>query len=274
MVQDLELGGYAPRTAQEYLRCIRALARFHRRPPDRLGPDELRAWVAHLKHHRKVGPSRLRQHLAALKFLYGKTLGRPQVVSFICWPRSPLPLPTVLSPGQVESLLLAFQVPVYRVLFVTIYGTGLRISESCQLQTGDINAQRGVIDIRHAKRKKERLVMLSPRLLKVLRAYWAAERPTPPYLFTSPRNGQPLRPQAARDALAKAADEVGLTDRITPHALRHSFATHLLEAGEDLRVIQMLLGHSSIRSTSRYTHVSTQHIAKTRSPLDRLDHVI
>jgi len=273
MVQDLELGGYAPRTAREYLRCIRALARFYRRPPDGLGPDELRAWVHHLKHKRKVGPSRLRQYLAALKFLYGKTLGRPQVVSFICWPRAPLPLPTVLSAGQVESLLLAFRIAMYRVLFLTIYGTGLRISEACQLQTGDINAERGVIHVRHAKRDKERVVMLSPRLLKVLRAYWAAERPTPPYLFTSPRTGKPLRPQAARDALAEAATEVGLTDRITPHCLRHSFATHLLEADEKLPVIQMLLGHSSIRSTSRYTHVSTRHIAKTRSPLDRLSRV-
>ena len=116
--------------------------------------------------------------------------------------------------------------------------------------------------------------MLSPRLLKILRAYWAAERPTSPYLFTSPRTDKPVRPQAARDALAEAAAEVGLTERITPHAMRHSFATHLLEAGEELPVIQMLLGHSSIRSTSRYTHVSTQHIAKTRSPLDRLNRVV
>ena len=274
MVQDLELGGYALRTVQEYLRCIRALARFHRRSPAQLGPDQIRAWVAHLKHQRKVGPSRLRQHLAALKFLYGKTLGQPQVVSFICWPRAPLPLPTVLSAGQVQSLLLALQVPVYRVLFVTMYATGLRISEACQLQTSDIEAERGVIHVRHAKRGKERLVMLDPKLHRILRAYWAAERPTPPYLFTSPRTGKPVRPQAARDALAEAVAEVGLTERITPHAMRHSFATHLLETGTRLRVIQMLLGHSSIRSTTRYTHVSTQHIARTRSPLDRINRVV
>ena len=116
--------------------------------------------------------------------------------------------------------------------------------------------------------------MLDPKLHRILRAYWAAERPTPPYLFTSPRTGKPVRPQAARDALAEAVAEVGLTERITPHAMRHSFATHLLETGTRLRVIQMLLGHSSIRSTTRYTHVSTQHIARTRSPLDRLNRVV
>jgi site-specific recombinase XerD len=274
MMQDLELGGYAPGTVQAYLGCIRAFVRFHRRSPAQLGPDQVRAWLRHLKDERKLGVSRLRQHLAALKFLYNKTLGRPQVVSFICWPSAPQRLPTVLSAGQVQSLLLALQVPVYRVLFVTVYAAGLRISEACQLQTRDIQAERGVIQVRHAKRGKERLVMLSPRLLRILRAYWAAARPTPPYLFTSPKTGQPIRPQAARDALQQAAAQVGLTERITPHCLRHSFATHLLESDTQLRVIQMLLGHSSIRSTTRYARVSTKLLGQTRSPLDRLPRVV
>ena len=273
MMQDLELGGYAPGTVRSYVRSIRAFAEFHGRSPAELGPDEARAWVGHLKHERKLGISRLRQHLAALKFLYNKTLGRPEVVSFISWPRKPQCLPTVLSPGQVESLLLALQNVVYRVLFVTVYATGLRISEACQLETRDIQAERGVIHVRHAKRSKERLVMLSPRLLKILRAYWAAERPTPPYLFVSPQAGGPLRADTARTALHRAAAQVGLTERITPHCLRHSFATGLLENGAELRVIQMLLGHSSIQSTARYAHVSTRLISQTPSPLDQLTRV-
>ena len=193
MMQDLELGGYAPGTVEVYVRSIRAFAELHGRSPAQLGPEQVRAWIGHLKHPRNLGTSRRRQHLAALKSLYTKTLARPEVVSSISWPRKPQRLPTVLSGGQVESLLLVLQEVVYRVLFVTVYATGLRISEACQLETRDIHAQRGVIHVRHAKRNKERLVMLSPRLLTILRASWAAERPAPPYLFASPRGGAPLR---------------------------------------------------------------------------------
>ena len=269
MLQDLELAGYAPGTIQIYLDCIRAFAKFHKRPPAELDQDAVREWLHHLRQ-RKIGVQRLRQHLAALKFLYGKTMGRPNEVAFIKWPKIPQRLPTVLSEGQVRSLLLALRMPLYRVLFTTVYATGLRIGEVCSLQIGDIETRRGVIHVRQGKGRKERLVMLSPRLLAILRAYWRSERPVAPYLFVSPYTGKPVRTEAARKAFKRAAAEVGLKGRITPHCLRHSFATHLLESGTQLRVIQILLGHSSIRSTTRYAQVSTKLISRTRSPLDLL----
>jgi site-specific recombinase XerD len=273
MLQDLELAGYAPGTIQIYLDCIRAFAAFHKRSPDQLGQDEVREWLHH-QRQRKIGVQRLRQHLAALKFLYGKTLGRPHEVAFIKWPKIPQRLPTVLSEAQIRSLLLALRMPLYRVLFTTVYATGLRISEACSLQVGDIQTSRGVIHVREGKGRKERFVMLSPRLLAILRAYWRMERPVAPYLFVSPYTGKPIRTNAAHKAFKRAAVEVGLKDRITPHCLRHSFATHLLESGTQLRVIQLLLGHSSIRSTTRYAQVSPKLISRTRSPLDRLPPVV
>jgi site-specific recombinase XerD len=150
-----------------------------------------------------------------------------------------------------------------------LYGTGLRISEACQLQTGDIDAERGVIHVRNGKGGKERLVCLSPQLLKLLRLYWQAERPAAPWMFTS-RNGGPLRRKSLGGALTQAAKRAGIDKRVTPHTLRHCFATHLVEQGTELRVIQVLLGHASIRSTTMYAQVSAGMIAKTQSPLDML----
>lgn len=210
----------------------------------------------------------LRQHFAALRFLYGKTLGRPAETAFLSWPQDVDKLPVVLSEEQVHSLLDALEKPRFRVFFTTMYSAGLRISETCRIQTGDIDAARGVIHVR-GKGGKERLVMLSPRLLVILRAYWKHARPPAPWLFTG-RTGRPIAAEVARKALARAAAAAKLDKKVTPHVLRHSFATHLLEAGTDLRVIQVLLGHGSIRSTTRYTRVSARVITKTKSPLERL----
>jgi integrase/recombinase XerD len=270
MLQDLELGGYAPRTKQAYLRSIKSFARFHRRSPERLGQQEVRAWVSHLRERQpKLSTQRLRQHLAALRFLYGKTLGRPHVTSFLSWPREPERLPVVLTEEQVDELLAAFTTARMRAFFTTVYAAGLRIGEACRLQTRDIDASRGVIYVRHAKGGKERLVMLSPSLLAILRAYWRHERPAAPWLFAG-RTGNHLAPDVARVAFRKVVAAIGLDRSVTPHVLRHTFATHLLESGTDLRIIQVLLGHASIRSTTRYAHVSIKTLAATPSPFDRL----
>jgi len=268
MMADLRLGGYAERTQQEYIRCIEKLANYFRRSPAKLSQQDVREWVRHLTFETEVGPQRLHQHFAALKFLYKKTLGRPEMVSFITWPKIPERLPTVLSPAQVEILLSNIESPKYRVLFAVVYGTGMRISEACGLQFGNIDASRGVIRI-IGKGDKERLVMLSPRLHRILRAYWKQEQPPAPYLFAT-SNGTLIEPDWARKVLYRAVADSGLGLRVTPHALRHSFATHLLENGTDLRVIQMLLGHASIKSTTLYTRVSSNLIRKTQSPLDNL----
>jgi site-specific recombinase XerD len=216
-----------------------------------------------------LGTQRLRQHFAALRFLYSKTLARPAETAFLSWPQDTDKLPVVLSEEQVHRLLDALEKPRFRVFFTTMYAAGLRISETCRIQTGDIDAARGVIHVRKAKGGKERLVMLSPRLLVILRAYWKLTRPPAPWLFTG-RTGRPIAAEVARNALARAAAAIKLDKKVTPHVLRHSFATHLLEAGTDLRVIQVLLGHGSIRVTTRYTRVSAGMIAKTKSPLERL----
>jgi site-specific recombinase XerD len=272
MKQDMELRGFARKTREVYLSAVTELARFTRRSPAELGQEEVRAYVDHLISVRTKGQtaSRIRQHLAALKLFFGRTLGRPEVVSFISFPSDPARLPTVLGTDEIVALLEALKIRRYRVLHTTVYGTGLRISEACSLETSDIDAQRGVIHVRQGKGGKDRMVMLSPRLLAILREYWRLERPAPPYLFASPKTGKPVSVEAARHALKLAAAEAGLDKRVTPHVLRHSFATHLLDAGTDLRVIQVLLGHSNIRTTTIYTKVSANLISRTSSPLDHL----
>jgi len=257
MMHDLQLAGLAKDTKSRYIGSIIAFAKAQNRSPADMGQDEVREWVSQLQHS-GIGPSRLIQHFAALKFLYRKTLARPEVVSFLSTPRRPKRLPKVLSVEQVERLLDELELPKFRVLFTTIYASGMRISEGCALETRDIDAARQVIVIRHGKGDKQRQVMLSPRLLTILRTYWRQERPPAPYLFVGKR-GRRLNPQVARDALQLAVAAAGLRrQKVTPHVLRNSFATHLLDDGTDLRVIQV------------YLRVSTTMLSKTRSPLERL----
>lgn len=268
MMQDLRLAGYASKTQKTYLECIGLFAQFCWEPAQ-ADQEGVRAWVAQLEKS-KVGPQRLRQHFAALKFLFSKTLARPEQVAFLSWPKDPKRLPTVLSAEQVSALLAALESPKYRVFFTTLYATGLRLQEACHLKTSDIDAARGVIHVRHAKGGKERLVMLSPKLLLILRAYWKQERPTAPYLFPT-KTKRPLDPDMARRVLHRAAAAAKLDSKqVTPHVLRHSFATELLESGTDLRVIQVLLGHDNIQTTTRYARVSAAVVSKASSPLERL----
>jgi site-specific recombinase XerD len=268
MMQDLDLAGYAERSKRLYVNSIRNLAEFFRRSPVQLSQAEVRRWVDHLRKS-GVGTQRLRQHFAALRFLYSKTLGRPEITSFLSWPGDQDKLPVVLSEQEVDRLLRALSNVRMRVFCTTLYAAGLRVSEACQLQTADIDAERGVIHVRRGKGGKERLVMLSPRLLVILREYWKHARPAKPWLFAG-ATGQPLLAEVARRALKRAAIVTKLDKRVTPHVLRHSFATHLLEHGTELRVIQVLLGHDSIRSTTRYVRVSSEMIGKTNSPFERL----
>lgn len=265
---DLGLAGYAERTRTAYLNAAKDFAAFHGRSPDAAGQPELRAWVRHLAS-RGLSAQRRRQHHAALRFLYARTLGRPDLTAFLSWPRDTERLAPVLARGEVETLLGALRDPKYRVFFTLLYATGLRLQEACLLETRDIDAARGIIRVRHGKGGRERVVMLSPRLLAILRAYWSFVRPPAPWLFACSR-GKPLNAEVARSALKRAGVDVGFVVPVTPRVLRHSFATHLLESGTDLRIIQALLGHRSIRTTARYARVSTDLIARTRSPIDVL----
>lgn len=266
MYQDLTLGGYAAETRRRYVADAARLADFYRRSPAELSRDEVRIYIQHLADQ-VTSASRLRQHYAALKFLYQKTLGRPEAVSFLTWPRQPQKLPPVLSVDEVRAVLDAIEVPTYRMVAETLYATGLRIREACPLETADLEANRGVIHVRHGKRNKERLVPLAPVLLSRLRGYWKTTRPEPPYLFASRMARGPVRAPTVRQALHRAAAKAGIQKRVTPHLLRHSYATFLLEQGVDLRFIQAVLGHSSIHTTARYTRVMTTAIARLPSPL-------
>jgi site-specific recombinase XerD len=269
MMNDLQLAGYVEDTQQRYLKTIQHFAEFHRRSPEKLGQSDVRQWVEQLTAPGTLSPQRLNQHFAALRFLYGKTLGRPDVVSFLSSPKKPQHLPTVLSPEEVARVLDAIVELKYRVFFTTLYATGLRVSEACQLRTEDIDAGRGVIHVRNGKGRKDRMVGLGLSLLTLLRMYWKQERPPAPWLFAS-RNGGYLKAETAREALFMAAKQAGLAKRVTPHILRHCYATHLIEQGTQLRVVQAMLGHARPESTAHYTRVSAGLIAKVKSPLDCL----
>jgi site-specific recombinase XerD len=252
------------------------MATFYGRSPAVLCPDDIRAWENELVS-RGVGASGRRIAAAALRFLYKKTLARPEMVSFLVFPKSPRRLPTVLSLEEVAQLRSALVEPTYHAFFSLIYDAGLRISEAIHLKGGDIDRPRGIIRIL-GKGGRERQVKLGDRLYALLQAYWKEVRVKAPHseplskdslLFCNGKGG-PISRFGARKALAKAALAAGITKRTNPHCLRHSFAVHQLEAGTDLRVVQVQLGHDSIRSTQTYLHVSTQLILKAPSPLDTL----
>ncbi|HTA13297.1 MAG TPA: tyrosine-type recombinase/integrase [Solirubrobacteraceae bacterium] len=269
MCQDLAFGSYVKSTQGQYIRSVEELAAHFGRPVAELGRDDLRAYIERLRA-RGLSASWLKMRLGGIVFLYAKTLGRPQDVSFVVWPKQHSPLPLVLSQWEVAAVFDALHHPVYQAIAMVLYGTGLRIDEALSLEVGDIDGQRGVLRVRHGKGDRARDVRLSPGLLQYLRDYWSRERPPRPYLFASRRTGRPPTPDAVRHAFALAQEQAGITKRVRPHVLRHSYATHLLEAGTDIRVIQALLGHRSLQTTMRYTRVSTALMQKVPSPVDLL----
>ena len=270
MEQDLKLKGVSPATIRNYLLYCRKFAAFFMRSPEDLGAAEVRAFLLHQIEVEQLAYASYRQVYAALKFLYNVTLGRPGEVSRLPFPkRQPSALPKVLTGGELTAFFAALRKPKYRALFMTGYAAGLRLGEACHLQVENIDGQRMVIRVRAGKGGKERLTILSPRLLEVLRAYWRLAKPKD-WLFPGYPPTHPVTVDTARNVFHRARATAGLPQGYTPHSLRHSFATHLLDAGTDLVLIQKLLGHTSIRTTSRYTHVSLRRIQQTVSPLDRL----
>ena len=271
MAVDLRLRGLSPVTQRMYLGCVERFVAHHRRSPKALGEAEIRAFLDHLVREKRLSRSTLRVHVAAIYFLYRVTLGHPVAVRRIPYPRRDGErLPEILSVAEVERLLAAVHRPKHRAMLMMLYGAGLRVTEVCALLPADIDSQRMLIRVRAGKGGKDRYVMLSPRLLATLREYWRLRPPRGPHLFTSPRPGKPLSRMAVFRVVRRAARRAGLPKRVNPHLLRHCFATHLLEAGTDIRVIQVLLGHRSIRTTARYVLVSREHVGKVTSPLDAL----
>lgn len=270
MKQDLDLHGYAVGTKSQYLAAVKRFAEHFGKPPERMGQEQVRAYVEHLRKKRKCSASVLKVQMAGIRFFYAVTLGKPEVVAWMSWPKQPAKVPIVLSGSEIEKLLGAMSNLMFRAIAMVMYGAGLRVSEACALRVTDIDAGRGVIKVRHGKGNRERCTMLPKKLLIVLRRYWAMARPPLPFLFPGDDPTKPVSAERIRTAIGAAVKATGMSKRATPHALRHSFATHLLEMGTDLRDIQVQLGHASLRSTQRYTHVSRARLAKTKSPLDLL----
>lgn len=270
MEADLRIQNYSPSTQREYVRNGYNFARYFMKSPAEMGVEEVRTYLVHLVDDRHLGPSTIKVTTAALKYLYEVTLGRPEVVQPLRMPRTPAKLPEVLSGSEVVRLFEAIEAPKYRAIVMTTYGAGLRIGETCSLEIGDIDSKRMVIRIRDGKGGRDRYAMLGDRLLEGLREYFRLVRPAGPHLFPGERPGTAVSPDSVRAVLKKAVVKAGITKHVTPHILRHTFATHILEAGVDIRTIQALLGHRSIRTTQIYAQVSTDTIRRTKSPLDLL----
>jgi integrase/recombinase XerD len=269
MIDDMQLRNLSPRTIAAYAMRVAAFARHYGRSPEALGPDDVRAYLLHLVQVKQVSWSVFNQTVAALKFLYEVTLERQGVLQRIRCPKQPKKLPTVLSTEEITRFFAAIFGVKHRAILMTAYAAGLRVSEVVSLRPDDIDSQRMVIRVRQGKGRKDRYVMLSPRLLTLLREYWKAARPTE-WLFPGDVPGHPITGKSVQYICAQAARTAGLGKHVTVHTLRHSFATHLLEAGTDIRTIQVLLGHRNLKTTAIYTHVAPNAGETTRSPLDRL----
>jgi site-specific recombinase XerD len=269
MQEELQRRNYSEITSVCYLRHVADFAKFFGRSPDSLGAEEIKQFQLHLIHEKKLSWSTYIQATAALRFLYVKTLGQAFMAEKIPYPKRPRFLPTVLSQEEVKRLLDATTSLKHRALLMALYGAGLRVSEACNLAVTDIDSSRMVIHVRQAKGRKDRDVMLSPLLLDTLRQYWKQRRPKR-WLFPGAKADKPITTKAVFLMIRKAATRAKITKTVSPHVLRHSFATHLLESGTDVRTIQLLLGHKDLETTVVYLHVSQHHIKNTLSPLDAL----
>lgn len=269
MLADLRIRNYAERTQRIYVTRVAEMAQYFRRSPDTLNAEEIKGYLRYLKEERRVSRSAFAQVVGGLRFLYRVTLDRSELIPHIPYPRLKRRHPVVLSPEEVVRLLRAIGNLKHRTVAMVLYGAGLRISEALALELVDVDSARMVLTVRHGKGDQDRQVALSSVLLEGLRAYWRAYRPET-CLFPGETADQPMRPETIQRALKAARIRAGIAKCATPHTLRHSYATHLMEAGTDLRVIQTLLGHRSLRTTQVYTHVATERVCATRSPLDAL----
>ncbi len=273
MDNDLLVRGMAERTRESYLAAVTRLARHYDRSPDRLSPQEVQAYLVHMLREEHLAWSTCGIAVHAFRFLYHTTLGRPESTFTIPGSKQPQRLPEILSPGEVRRLIDSTANRKQRALLATTYGAGLRVSEVVRLQLHHLDAERMSLRVEQGKGAKDRDTLLSPRLLEELRAYWREYRP-PLWLFPARDGKRPMDVSTAQKFYTAAKQRAGITKRGGIHALRHAFATHLLEAGTDLHTIQRLLGHGDIRTTTRYFHLARGTVLKTLSPLEWLDQAI
>lgn len=270
MVEDLRLRGLAKNTIDAYVRCVRKLVEWAGVAPSKIDATIVRAFLLYLMDERRLSAASHGVYVGAIVFFFTVTLRRAEVVADIARRKVPMTVPKVPSRAQVAQLIEGASIPKHKAMMTTLYGAGLRVGEMRRLQIGDIDSQSMVIHVREAKRYRARDALLSPRMLAVLRAYYASSRPTGPYIFPGYGTESPLSRNAVSKAMKHAARNAGLTIHIYPHRLRHAFATHLLEDGVDLRTVQVLLGHSCLQSTMTYLHVSEARRRAVHSPLDAL----
>lgn len=273
MLEELQRRNYSADTTRNYLRVVADFAKHFAKSPDKLGLNELRTYQAYLLRERKLTPGTVINQVAALRFFFVKTLKRHQFRDFLPYPQDGRRLPTVLSREEVSRLINAAGTLFRRTLLMTLYGTGMRRSELAHLKVGDIDSQRMIIRVVAGKRSKDRDLPLSPALLETLRVYWRWRKPKL-YMFPARtlrrQLDQPISDKTVWIACSDAARRAGIKKHVTPHTLRHSWATHLLEAGTDLRTIQVLLGHGDLETTAQYLHLSQRHLQSVVNPLDGL----
>jgi integrase/recombinase XerD len=269
MLEDLRIRNYAPTTVECYIRSVAEFAKHFNKPPDQLGPEEVRTWQLFLLNEKQVKLSTYIQAVCALRFFYQNTLHRRIEIDRIPLPRYEKKLPVILSKAEVKALLEAPKNLKHRAMLATMYGAGLRVSEVAKLKVNDLDRERHAIWVRGGKGHKDRQVMLAEPLRDLLAAYWRWKRPTE-WLFPGRVPDRPIGTNSIFRACQKAAQKAGITKPIHPHSLRHAFATHLLDEGVNLLVIQALLGHTHLKTTARYLHLSDNAVRSTRSPLETL----
>ena len=270
MLEDMQVRNLSPHTQASYVQQISQFARYFGKSPLELSPDDIRAYQVYLMNDRKLTPQSILIAVSAIRFLYRVTLKKSWTIEeAIPTCKKPQKLPTILSPDEVRHLLGCVRSIKQRAILTTCYAAGLRISEAVHLKPSAIDSRRMVIRVEQGKGQKDRYVMLSPKLLETLRAYWRAARPEE-WLFPGDYPGRPITPSAVELACKLARRSAGINKSVTPHSFRHAFAVHLLESGTDVRTIQLLLGHRSLSTTALYLRIATSKVCSTSSPLDLL----
>jgi integrase/recombinase XerD len=270
MIEDMQVRNLSPHTQSTYVLQVSLFARHFSKPPDQLGPEEIRAYQVYLTNEKKLASSSVLIAVSALRFLYKVTLHKDWTLEdVIPAPKKPQKLPVVLSPEEVLLFLGSVTSPKHRTILTTCYAAGLRVSEAVRLKPNEIDSHRMVIRVELGKGQKDRYVMLSPKLLEILRAWWRLEKPKV-WLFPGHFPGRHITTEAVEDACPEARHASGIPKPITPHSMRHAFAVHLLERGTDVRTIQLLLGHRSLATTARYLKIATSQVCSTTSPFDLL----
>lgn len=274
MLDELQRRNYSPSTFRGYILAVKQFAEYFGKSPEKLGAEEVRSFQLHLLQVKKLKPQTVKMRIAALRFLYKKTLRRRDLdIDDLPFPKIPKKLPVVLSHEEVIRLIEAAPNLTYRTILMVLYGTGMRRAEVPRLKVGDIDSERMIIHVRQGKGRRDRDVPMSPKLLEALRAHYRRKR-SQTYIFSSSAGhfgvDHPMSDKNVWHAVRGAAKRAGLTKTIGPHTLRHTFATHLCEAGADLRTIQLLMGHSCLKDTLIYLHLSQRHLRAAINPLDQI----